>query len=174
MEIQRGKKEWRVGGGLSGVFVHVSVLLSSQVSICERVPAQPAADALAERSCPPTSGSQSSLSSIFLSPSPPQERASLGTKGIAVWRLHYVSINVRSRSISFFPPSLLVRWDANALEKDKTNMMYLSGWDIARERRVGSKNNIHITYSYNNHVSSNGNFVLNITDRKNNGSKDFM
>jgi len=49
---------------------HRAQLVSVSICICERVPAQPTADALAERSCPPTSGSQSSLSSIFLSPFP--------------------------------------------------------------------------------------------------------
>lgn len=73
--------------------------------ICERVPAQPAADALAERSCPPTSGSHPFPRFFFLLPlplwpfrphplRPSRGRTGAGvrhTKEIAVRRLHFVS-----------------------------------------------------------------------------------
>lgn len=64
--MRRRRKRWSLVGmrsnACSRAFSHrARTDVGTSASICERVPAQPTADALAERSCPPTSGSQSSL-----------------------------------------------------------------------------------------------------------------
>lgn len=82
--MRRRRKRWSLVGmrsnACSRAFSHrARTDVGTSASICERVPAQPTADALAERSCPPTSGSQSSLFPRFfflpfpfpLPPSPP-------------------------------------------------------------------------------------------------------
>lgn len=115
-EIQR---EWENGRGYEeeegGSHASVCTGVGISAYIRERVPAQPTADALAERSCPPTSGSQSSLTSIFLPPvrrhTPARARARCPSEhkgNRCARRLYFVSINIRiaGRSSDFFLPRL--------------------------------------------------------------------
>lgn len=120
MEIQREPEYARDEAGEKGgsyAFVCTGVGISAYIR--ERVPAQPTADALAERSCPPTSGSQSSLASIFLPPVKRARDVRVHKGNRCARRLHFASINIRSRPIVRFRPPSPARGPG---ERNETNM----------------------------------------------------